>query len=77
MVKVFFLTKENPDIEGLQLYSHTFLYSAYADLATFFPSNEKLAIEVMKTFDKFSLFSGLKINNAKCENAGISVQKGG
>ena len=31
---------------------------------------------MIKTFDKFSLFSGLKINNAKCEIAGIGVKKG-
>ena len=27
-------------------------------------------------FDKFCLFSGLKINNAECEIAGIGVKKG-
>ena len=27
-------------------------------------------------FDKVSLFSGLKINNAKCDIAGIGVKKG-
>ena len=27
-------------------------------------------------FDKFSLFSGLKTNNARCEVAGIGVRKG-
>ena len=42
----------------------------------FFLRNEKSATEVIKTFDKFSLFSGLKINNAKCEIAGIGVKKG-
>ena len=42
----------------------------------FFLKNEKSATEVIKTFDKFSLFSGLKINNAKCEIAGIGVKKG-
>ena len=29
----------------------------------------------MKTFDKFSLFSGLKINNAKCGIAGIGAKE--
>ena len=29
-----------------------------------------------KTFDKFGIFSGFKINNAKCEINGISVKKG-
>ena len=27
-------------------------------------------------FDKFSLFSGLKINNVKSETAGVGVKKG-
>ena len=57
---VFSLIKANPDIKGLQFFSHTLLYSAYADDTTFFLRNEKSATEVIKTFDKFSLFSGLK-----------------
>ena len=73
---VFSLIKENPDIEGLKFFSHTFLYSAYADDTTFFLRNEKSATEVIKTFDKFSLFSGLKINYAKCKIAGIGIKKG-
>ena len=72
---VFSLVKANPDIQGLQLFSHTLLYSAYADDTTFFLRNKKSATEVIKTFDKFS-FSGLKINNAKCKIAGIDVKKG-
>ena len=73
---LFCLIKANPDIEGLQHFSHTFLYSAYADDNTFFLRNEKSATELIKTFDQFSLFSGLKINNAKCEIADIGVKKG-
>ena len=42
----------------------------------FFLKNEKSATEVIKTFDKFYLFSGLKINNSNCETAGIGVKKG-
>ena len=74
--EVFSLIKTNTDIEGLQYFRHTFLYPAYADDTTFFLRNEKPAIEVIKTFDKFSLFSGLKINNAKYEIAGTDVKKG-
>ena len=40
---VFSLIKASPDIEGLQFFSHTFLYYAYADDTTFFLKNEKLA----------------------------------
>ena len=31
---------------------------------------------VILSFDKFSLFSGLKINDANCEIAGIGIKKG-
>ena len=76
MEVVFSLIKENSDIERLQIFSHTFSYSAYADDTTFFLRNEKSATEAIKMFDQFSLFSGLRINNAKCETAGIGVKKG-
>ena len=76
MEVVFSLIKANPDIEDLQFFSHTFLYSACADDTTFFLRNEKSETEVIKTFNKFSLFPGLKIDNAKCKIAGIGVKKG-
>ena len=41
-----------------------------------FLRNEKSGPEVIKIFDKFSLFSGVKINNAKSGIARISVKKG-
>ena len=73
---VFSLIKVNSDIEGLQFFYHAFLYSAYAEELLFFRRNEKWSTEVFKTFDKFSPFSGLKINNSKCEIPDIGVKKG-
>ena len=73
---IFSLIKANPNIKGPQFFSHAFLYSTYADDTSFFLRNEKSANEAIKTLDKFSHFSGLKINNAKCEIAGIGVKKG-
>ena len=74
-LEVFFsLIKANLNIEGQQLLSHAFLYSAYTN-DLYLIRNEKSTTEVIKTFDKFSLFSGLNINNAKCEIAGIGVLK--
>ena len=64
---VFSLIKASPDFKDLKCFTHTFWYSAYADDTT---------TEVMKMFDKFSLFSGLKINNRQCEIAVIAVQQG-
>ena len=50
---VFSLIKADPDIEGLQFFSHAFLYSAYVDDTTFFLRNEKSAAEVIKIFSFF------------------------
>ena len=40
---VFSLIKANPDIEGLQFFSHTFLYSAYADDTTFLSKKREIS----------------------------------
>ena len=40
------------------------------------PFFKKPATEVIKTFEKFSLYSGLKISSAKSEIASIGVKKG-
>ena len=42
---VFSLIKANSNIESLKFFSHTFLYSAYADDTTFFLRNEKLQLK--------------------------------
>ena len=42
----------------------------------FFVKNINHATEIIKTFDYFSIFFGLKINKAKCEISGIGVLKG-
>ena len=56
---VFSLIKVNPDIEDLQFGSRNTLL--IQTTLTFF-KNRKSATEVIKTFDKFSLFSGLNVN---------------
>ena len=73
---VFIKIKTNKQIKGLSLFDYEFLYTAYADDTTFFITNEKSVMEVMKSFDNFSLFSGLKVNGSKCEIAGIGTKKG-
>ena len=42
----------------------------------FFLKDKESSIEVMKAFDIFSSFSGLKPNKCKCEVAGIGTLKG-
>ena len=73
---VFMLMNQNKNIKGLNLFEHTFLYTAYADGTTFFLKDMKSVTEVMIIFDKFSFYSGLKPNRKKCEVAGIGVLKG-
>ena len=69
----FTLIKTNNNIEDLNIFNHNFLCTVYADDTNFFIKDINSATEVIKLFDYFSLFSGLKINNAKCEIAGIGV----
>ena len=67
---------QNENINGPNIFENIFLYTAYADDATFFLKDEKSVIESMKTFDIFSTFSGLKPNKSKCEIAGLGALKG-
>ena len=70
------MIKSNPNIKGLNIFNHNYLYTAYADDTTFFLNDQKSIRELMKTFKLFSKFSGLKPNILKCEVAGIGSLKG-
>ena len=70
------MIKSNPNIKGLKIFNHNYLYTAYADDPTFFLNDQKSIRELMKTFKLFSKFSGLKPNILKCEVAGIGSLKG-
>ena len=65
----FIFIKQNKNIKCINIFDNIFLYSAYADDTTFFLSDEDSVIEVINAFHKFSLVSGLKPNEAKCEIA--------
>ena len=73
---IFLSITENKKIKGVNIFNHTFLYTAYADDTTFFLKDKESLIEVMKVFHIFSSFSGLKPNKSKCEVAGIGALKG-
>ena len=59
----------------MNIFEHTFLYSAYADDTTFFLRDKISIKELINTFATFSKYSGLKPNHEKCEVAGIGVLK--
>ena len=77
VLEIFFkIVKENPNIKGLNIFNHEFLYSAYADDTTFFIKDKTSALEIIRCLNMFSKYSGLKPNTSKCEIAGIGVLKG-
>ena len=65
----FLSIKKNKNIKGLNIFNHTFLNK------TFFLNDKESLIEVMKVFDIFSSFSGLKLNKSKCEVTGSGAVK--
>ena len=77
VMEVFFtMVRTNPKIKGLNIFDFKYLLTSYADDTTFFIENQNSAVEIFNTFDKFSAFSGLKINKSKCEIAGIGAKNG-
>ena len=73
---LFLLIKTKPEIAGLTIFDHCYLYSAYADDTTFFLKDTISINSMVDTFHLFSEFSGLKPNLSKCEITGIGVLKG-
>ena len=73
---LFLLIKTKPEIAGLTIFDHCYLYSAYADDTTLFLKDTISIKNMVDTFHLFSEFSGLKLNLSKCEITGIGVLKG-
>ena len=74
VLEVFFiLVRSNPNIKKLKVYDDFYLLTAYADDTTFFVQDIESIKEIMKVFDIFSKYSGLKLNVSKCEICGIGV----
>ena len=73
---LFQLIKSKPEIKGLTIFDHCYLYSAYADDTTFFLQDNIFIKHMVKVFYLFSYFSGLKLNFKKSEIAGIGALKG-
>ena len=67
------LIKNNKNIK---MFENTFLYTAYADVSTFFLKDKTSIKELLSTINYFSSFTGVKRNLFKCEVAGIGALKG-
>ena len=70
---LFALIKNKVDIKGIVLYDHKFLFTAYADDSTFFLKDISSIKMLVKTFNEFSCFSGLKPDTTICEIAGLGL----
>ena len=73
---LFILIKNKDNIKGIDLYDHSFLFTAYADDSTFFLKDIVSVRVLIDTFKLFSCFSGLKPNINKCETAGLGILEG-
>ena len=72
---LFIFIKFNKNIDGINVFNHEYLYTAYADDTTFFLNNQTSVKNVLNDIETFSNFSGLRPNLDKCEIAGIGVLK--
>ena len=73
---LFVLTKNDPNIKGIGILEYCYLYTAYADDATFFLKDENSIAYLSEKFKLFSDFSGFRPNTNKCKITGIGVLKG-
>ena len=76
METFFTLAKSNSNIKPLEIFNFKYLITSYADDTTFFLKDLNSAKIIFQIFDKFSKFSGLKVNKSKCQIAGIGVKNG-
>ena len=72
---LFIFIKFNKNIEGINIFNHKYLYTAYGDDTTFFLKNQTSVKNVLNDIETFSNFSGLRPNLDKCKIAGIGVLK--
>ena len=75
-LKIFFIfIKFNKNIDGINIFNHEYLYTAYAQNTTFFLKIQTSEKNVLNDIETFSNFSGLRPDLNKCEIAGMGVLK--
>ena len=72
---LFTLIKSKDNINGIDLYDYSFLFTVYADDSTFFLKDIASVKILVHTFKVFSCFSGLKPNINKCKISGLEILK--
>ena len=75
-LEIFFIfIKFNKNLDGINIFNHEYLYTAYAQNTTFFLKIQTSEKNVLNDIETFSNFSGLRPDLDKCEIAGIGVLK--
>ena len=75
-LEIFFtLIKTNNNIQGIEMFNHEFLYTAYADDTTFCVKDLNSVKVILSSLDQFYTFSGLRPNLSKFEIVGIGALK--
>ena len=72
---LFIFINFNKNIDGINIFNHEYLYTAYADDTTVFLKKPNFSEECLNDIESFSKFSGLRLNLDKCEIAVIGVLK--
>ena len=72
---IFIFIKFNKNIDGINIFTHEYLYTAYTDNTTLFLKNQTSVKNALNDIESFSNLSGLCLNLDKCAIAGIGVQK--
>jgi hypothetical protein len=71
----FIMVRSDVNVMKLEILDFVFLLTAYADDTTFLVADLDSIKLIFVNFDKFAIFSGMKINQSKCELAGIGVKR--
>ena len=72
---LFIFINFNKNIDGINIFNHEYLYTAYADDVTFFITNKISLKYALNDIESFSNFSWLRPNLDKSKTAGIGVMK--
>ena len=57
---LFILIKNDPNIKGIEIFEHCYLYTAYAEDTTFFLKDENSIVHLFEKLKLFSDFLGVK-----------------
>ena len=77
VIEVFFqMVRKNNDIKGLNILGFEFKLTSFAEDSSFFLQDQPSVRILLDTFKIFSHFSGLCLNESKCELAPLGTLRG-